>query len=355
MGHGGTAATTICAARRRPASTARCCFAAFHSDYARRQSRGRADRRQPSRSLLRLRLRPPGRDRGRVAAMVQVAVEELRLRRHQGASPRRAGSRARSARPRARFRLPVLYDVMGEISDGRTSGAGVSRRRVHHSASRQLRRRLARAARADRSPGAASQRLRRHLRRAPLRPARAGGAARGRAQDPVRLGRALAASRRRAREDSCAGADPGRRRRWCWAATSCADRPRAARADIATSIASAESVGKSPGAVPIAIPGWLRTRALSIAAIPVRSAAVGAAQLQRAVGDAEPRRRAVQIAVLALEREPDRRLRVACAISFSPTPSSIAWPIAPSNPRRASPSLAMPPRRGARPPARRRS
>ena len=43
----------------------------------------------------------------------------------------------------------------------------------------------------------------------------------GRAQDPVRLRRAVAAPRRRAGEGACARAAAGRGA-WCWAATCCA-------------------------------------------------------------------------------------------------------------------------------------
>ena len=80
------------------------------------------------------------------------------------------------------FGLPVLYDVMGETVGRRAPGAGIPRCRLHHPASRELRRRLARAARLDRSPRAPSQRLRRHGGRPSLRSPRAGGATRRRAQ-----------------------------------------------------------------------------------------------------------------------------------------------------------------------------
>ena len=197
-------------------------FAAFHSDYA-----------SANRDVARMVASRPDRLYG--FAFVQ---RRARSRKGPRARPRRGAattgssasrftatmraSRAKCARSRARSRLPVLYDVMGDIVRRRAPGAGIPRCRLHHPAPRELRRRLARAARADRSPRAASQHLRRHGGRPPLRSARAGGAARRRAQDPVRLRWPLAASGGRAREDTRAGAVAGRRSAGDRRRTSCA-------------------------------------------------------------------------------------------------------------------------------------
>jgi len=90
-------------------------FAAFHSDYA-------AANREVARIVA---SRPdrfygfafvhPERDRGRVHAMVRVAVEDygfvgIKVHRYDGRITREICEVARA------FRLPVLYDVMGEVS-----------------------------------------------------------------------------------------------------------------------------------------------------------------------------------------------------------------------------------------------
>ena len=88
-------------------------FAAFHSDYAR-----------ANREVARLVASRPGRlygfafvhaarDRGRVHAMVRQAVEEygfvgIKVHRHDARITREVCEAAR------RFRLPVLYDIVGE-------------------------------------------------------------------------------------------------------------------------------------------------------------------------------------------------------------------------------------------------
>jgi predicted TIM-barrel fold metal-dependent hydrolase len=90
-------------------------FAAFHSDYA-------AANRQVARIVA---SRPdrfygfafvhPERDRGRVAALVRTAVLEygfrgIKVHRHDGRITREICEVARA------YRLPVVYDVMGEVS-----------------------------------------------------------------------------------------------------------------------------------------------------------------------------------------------------------------------------------------------
>ncbi len=90
-------------------------FAAFHSDYRRANREvARIVRRRPRR-FIGFAFVHPERDRGRVAAMVREAVERLGLRglkvhRHDARISREVCEAARA------FRLPVLYDVMGEVS-----------------------------------------------------------------------------------------------------------------------------------------------------------------------------------------------------------------------------------------------
>ncbi|NHZ35071.1 MULTISPECIES: amidohydrolase family protein [Massilia] len=103
-------------ARARRAGIARTVLlAAFHSDYA-----------QANRSVARIVAADPGRfygfafvhaqrDRGRVRALVRVAVEEygfvgIKLHRHDARISREVCETARF------FRLPVLYDVTGEVA-----------------------------------------------------------------------------------------------------------------------------------------------------------------------------------------------------------------------------------------------
>jgi predicted TIM-barrel fold metal-dependent hydrolase len=90
-------------------------FPAFHSDYAvanRQVARIVASR--PDR-FYGFAFVHPDRDRGRVFAMVKVAVEQygfrgIKVHRHDGRISREICDVARA------FSLPVLYDVMGEVS-----------------------------------------------------------------------------------------------------------------------------------------------------------------------------------------------------------------------------------------------
>jgi predicted TIM-barrel fold metal-dependent hydrolase len=90
-------------------------FPAFHSDYAianREVARIVANR--PDR-FLGFAFLHPERDRGRVQAMVKVAVEQygfrgIKVHRHDGRITREICETARA------YALPVLYDVMGEVS-----------------------------------------------------------------------------------------------------------------------------------------------------------------------------------------------------------------------------------------------
>jgi predicted TIM-barrel fold metal-dependent hydrolase len=90
-------------------------FAVFHSDYAkanREVARIVASRPDRFRGFVFLH---PDRDRGRVHAMVREAVEGygfcgIKVHRHDGSISREICDAARS------FRLPILYDVMGEVA-----------------------------------------------------------------------------------------------------------------------------------------------------------------------------------------------------------------------------------------------
>ena len=90
-------------------------FAAFGSDY--RAANGRVARivRADPRRFLGFAFVHPRRDRGRVAAMLAEAVRVhgfvgVKAHRHDAPLTREVCEAAR------RFRLPVLYDVMGEIA-----------------------------------------------------------------------------------------------------------------------------------------------------------------------------------------------------------------------------------------------
>lgn len=90
-------------------------FPAFHSDYAaaNREVAGIVAR-QPHR-FFGFAFLHPERDRGRVFQMVRTAVEEfgfrgLKVHRHDARITREICEAARA------FALPVLYDVMGEVS-----------------------------------------------------------------------------------------------------------------------------------------------------------------------------------------------------------------------------------------------
>jgi predicted TIM-barrel fold metal-dependent hydrolase len=90
-------------------------FAAFHSDYsAANREVARIVASRPDR-FYGFAFVNPERDRGRVYAMVKVAVEKYRfvgikVHRHDARITREVCEVARA------FRLPVLYDVMGEVS-----------------------------------------------------------------------------------------------------------------------------------------------------------------------------------------------------------------------------------------------
>jgi uncharacterized protein len=90
-------------------------FAAFHSDYqlANREV-AKIVNRQPNR-FYGFAFIHPERDRGRVFGMVKTAVQQykfcgLKVHRYDARITREICEAARS------FRLPVLYDVMGEVS-----------------------------------------------------------------------------------------------------------------------------------------------------------------------------------------------------------------------------------------------
>lgn len=90
-------------------------FAAFHSDYsAANREVARIVASRPDR-LYGFAFVHPDRDRGRVHAMVKVAVERygfvgIKVHRYDARITREVCEVARA------FRLPVLYDVMGEVS-----------------------------------------------------------------------------------------------------------------------------------------------------------------------------------------------------------------------------------------------
>lgn len=90
-------------------------FAAFHSDYAVANAAvARIVGSRPDR-FYGFAFVHPERDRGRVAALLRVAVGRygfcgIKVHRHDARITREICDAAR------RFRLPVLYDVMGEVS-----------------------------------------------------------------------------------------------------------------------------------------------------------------------------------------------------------------------------------------------
>lgn len=90
-------------------------FAAFHSDYLlANRAVARIVRRAPER-LTGFAFVHPERDRGRVRELVREAVEEhgfrgLKVHRHDARITREICEAARH------WRLPVIYDVMGEVS-----------------------------------------------------------------------------------------------------------------------------------------------------------------------------------------------------------------------------------------------
>lgn len=90
-------------------------LAAFHSDYAvANRAIARIVASRPDR-FIGFAFVHPERDRGRVSAIVKVAVERygfvgIKVHRHDGRISREVCEVARA------FRLPVLYDVVGEVS-----------------------------------------------------------------------------------------------------------------------------------------------------------------------------------------------------------------------------------------------
>jgi uncharacterized protein len=90
-------------------------FAAFHSDYAvANREVARIVRSRPGR-FLGFAFVNPVRDRGRIGRMVETAVtlygfRGIKVHRHDGRISREVCEAAR------RWRLPVLYDPMGEVS-----------------------------------------------------------------------------------------------------------------------------------------------------------------------------------------------------------------------------------------------
>ena len=128
----------------------------------RRQSRGRAHRGEEPCPVHRLRVRPSGsRPRARAPRSCATAVEQygfrgIKVHRHDGRITREICDAARA------FGVPVLYDVMGEVSVVAPPGRRVPRRGLHHSAPGELRRRLARAGGADPDARPTPERLHRH-------------------------------------------------------------------------------------------------------------------------------------------------------------------------------------------------
>jgi predicted TIM-barrel fold metal-dependent hydrolase len=90
-------------------------FAAFHTDYAvANREVARMVRARPHR-FYGFAFLHPERDRGRILRMVGTAVEQygfvgIKVHRHDARITREVCEAAR------RFRIPVLYDVMGEVS-----------------------------------------------------------------------------------------------------------------------------------------------------------------------------------------------------------------------------------------------
>jgi predicted TIM-barrel fold metal-dependent hydrolase len=90
-------------------------FSAFHSDYARANALVAALVARHRRRLIGFAFVNPVRDRGRVDALVDQAVERwgfrgIKVHQHDGRITREICEAAR------RRRLPILYDVMGEVT-----------------------------------------------------------------------------------------------------------------------------------------------------------------------------------------------------------------------------------------------
>ena len=90
-------------------------FAAFHSDYAVANREVRAHRRHPPEQVLWLCLRASGARPGPGGGHGAGGSGATRLRRPQGAPPRRPHHRE-VCEAAAAYALPVNYDVMGEVS-----------------------------------------------------------------------------------------------------------------------------------------------------------------------------------------------------------------------------------------------
>ena len=174
------------------------------------QPRGCPHRRTPAGPLSRPGLRARG---ARPRADRRDGARGCRtpwIRRDQAAPPRRQ-HHARGVRCRQNPWPDGAVRRGGRGGAGRTPRRAVPGRRLHRAAPRQLRRRLARPAGADRPSGTSPPHLHRHRGRAPLRPAGPGGAARRRAQGAVRHRRPLAAPGGRAGKDQGAGPAPAGR------------------------------------------------------------------------------------------------------------------------------------------------
>lgn len=90
-------------------------FAAFHSDYAIANREVAGIVSSDSSRYMGFAFVHPDRDRGRVRQLVRTAVEQygfrgIKVHRHDGRITREICDAARA------YRLPVLYDVMGEVS-----------------------------------------------------------------------------------------------------------------------------------------------------------------------------------------------------------------------------------------------
>jgi len=90
-------------------------FSAFHSDYAHANAQVATIVAQYPRRLIGFVFVNPVRDRGRVDALIDGAVEHwgfrgIKVHQHDGRITREICEAAR------RWRLPVLYDVMGEVT-----------------------------------------------------------------------------------------------------------------------------------------------------------------------------------------------------------------------------------------------
>ena len=196
---------------------------------------------------------------------------------------------------------------MGEVAVGRAARDGVPGRGLHHPAPRQLRRRLAGATRAHRSPGPprrTSTPTPRAFAASTCSSRRCG--ARG-AQDALRLRRTVAPPRGRAGQGARRSGSRQRTSAWCSAATCC---------------------GSSNGAnTPIASPIACAIRADPWAHSRVRRAR--APHLQRAVGDAAGgRRRAGGCPAPPRARDARTASSAARPISLRPAPSASARRIA---------------------------